>query len=71
VITTSAILDIFGGMVEIVASNPASILIVLGFFAILGGIFIPLGIGTQLLLGSLGIVMMIIGVVVHVAWLQS
>jgi hypothetical protein len=67
----SAVLDVFAGMVEVVANNPASILIVLGFFALLGGILLPLGMGVQFLLGGLGFFMLIIGIVVHVAWLQS
>jgi hypothetical protein len=67
----SGVLDVFTGMVEVVANNPASILIVLGFFGILVGLFIPLGMGAQWLIGGLGFFMMIIGIVVHVAWLQS
>jgi hypothetical protein len=67
----SEILEMFTGMVEVVASNPASILIVLGFFAILGGVFLPLGTGTQLLIGGLGLFMLIVGIIVHIAWLQS
>jgi hypothetical protein len=67
----SEILEIFGEMVKVVASNPASILIVLGFFAILTGVFLPIGIGIQILVGGLGIFMMIAGIAVHVLWLQS
>jgi hypothetical protein len=67
----SAALEIFGDMVKIVADNPASILIVLGFFAVLIGVLLPLGIGVQLLLGGLGFFMLLIGVLAHVLWLQS
>ena len=67
----SEVLDIFGEVVKVVADNPASILIVLGFFGILMGVFLPLGMGAQIFLGGLGFFMMIIGIVVHVAWIQS
>jgi hypothetical protein len=71
VISLSGIIDLFAGMVEVVANNPASILIVLGFFGILFSVFLPIGIGVQLLIGGLGFFMLIVGIVVHVAWLQS
>ena len=67
----SEVLDIFGEMVKVIADNPASILIVLGFFGILIGVILPLGIGVQMLLGGLGVFMLIIGILVHVLWLQS
>jgi hypothetical protein len=67
----SAMLELLSGMVKVIADNPASILIVLGFFALLGGLLIPFGIGVQLALGGLGFFMMIIGVIVHVTWLQN
>ena len=67
----SAVLDIFGEMVKVKAENPASILIVLGFFGILIGVFLPLGIGAQMLLGGLGFFMLIVGILVHVLWLRS
>jgi hypothetical protein len=67
----SAILETFVSMVEIIADNPASILIVLGFFAILIGVFVPIGMGVQLLLGGLGFFMLIIGILAHDSWLQS
>ncbi len=70
-ISTSSVLEIFGNMVKVIADNPASILIVLGFFAILTGLFLPIGMGDQVLLGVLGFFMLIIGIIVHVAWLNS
>lgn len=66
----SGILESFAEMVEVVADNPASILIVLGFFAILIGVFLPVGIGIQLFIGGLGFFMLIIGIIVHVAWIE-
>jgi len=71
VIAVSGVLDIFGEMCKVIADNPASILIVLGFFAILIGVLLPLGMGVQMLLGGLGFFMMIIGIAVHIAWLHS
>ena len=66
----SGVLDIFGEMVNVIADNPASILIVLGFFAVLIGVFLPLGFGVQMLMGGLGFLMLIAGILVHVLWLQ-
>ena len=56
-------------MVEVIADNPASILIVLGFFAILIATFVPLP-GIQVGLGVLGGLMMVVGVILHIMWLQ-
>jgi hypothetical protein len=67
----SNIIDIFTEMVTVVADNPASILIVLGFMGILMAVFLPMGIGAQLLIGGTGFIMLIAGIYVHVVWLQS
>lgn len=56
--------------IRIVADNPSSILIVLGFVAVLLSIFVPIGIILQFLLGILGLVMMGIGVYAHFKWLE-
>jgi hypothetical protein len=66
----STSLEIFGDMVKVVADNPASILIVLGFFGVLIGVFLPIGIGAQLLIGGTGFLMLVVGVIVHILWLQ-
>ena len=57
-------------MVEVIADNPASILIVLGFFGILIATFVPL-LGFQTIFGVLGGLMMFTGIVLHVLWLQG
>ena len=67
----SGIIEAVTGMMEVIADNPASILIVLGFVAILIGIFVPIGFGAQILAGGLGFFMLIAGIVVHVIWLQN
>lgn len=56
--------------IRIVADNPSSILIVLGFVAVLLSIFVPIGIILQFLLGVLGLAMMGIGVYAHFKWLE-
>jgi hypothetical protein len=61
-----AVTDIF----HVIADNPASILIVLGFLSILIATLVPLQIVAQIVLGGLGLFMVIIGIVVHVLWLQ-
>jgi hypothetical protein len=61
-----AVADIF----HVIADNPASILIVLGFLSILIATLIPLQIVAQIVLGGLGFFMVIVGIVVHVLWLQ-
>jgi len=66
----TGVLEIFAEMVKVVADNPASILIVLGFMGILIAVFLPIGIGAQLLIGGTGFLMLIVGIIVHVAWLQ-
>jgi len=58
-------------MTQIIADNPASILIVLGFISLLIAVFIPLSIGFQLLLGGTGALMLIAGIIVHIIWLQG
>jgi hypothetical protein len=67
----SEIIEAVTGMIQVIVDNPASILIVLGFISILLAIFIPMGIGAQLLLGGLGIVMIIGGVTLNLLWLDS
>jgi hypothetical protein len=67
----SEIIEAVTGMIEVIADNPASILIVLGFISILLAVFLPIGVGAQLLLGGLGIFMMIGGIVLNVLWVES
>ncbi len=69
-IKISSLIDIFAEMVTIIADNPASILIVLGFLGILIATLFPIGIGTQILLGGTGFAMLIAGIFVHVVWLE-
>lgn len=66
----SEIIEALTGMIEVIADNPSSILIVLGFISIMLGIFIPLGAGLQLFLGALGLGMMIIGIIANILWLE-
>lgn len=66
----SEIIEVITGMIQVIADNPASILIVLGFISIILVAFLPLGIGLQLLFGGLGLLMLIAGIVVHIIWLQ-
>lgn len=67
----SEIIEAVTGMIQVIADNPASILIVLGFISILLAIFIPIGIVAQLLLGALGVFMMICGIILNVLWVGS
>jgi uncharacterized membrane protein YphA (DoxX/SURF4 family) len=67
----SEIIEAITSMIQVIADNPASILIVLGFISIMLAIFLPLGASTQVLLGGLGFFMMVIGIIVHVLWLQN
>lgn len=67
----SEIIEAVTSMIEVIADNPASILIVLGFISIMLAIFVPIGASIQVLLGVLGFFMMIIGILVHVLWLQN
>jgi hypothetical protein len=48
----SEIIEAITSMIEVIADNPSSILIVLGFISILIAVFIPIGVATQLLLGG-------------------
>jgi len=66
----SEIIEAITGMIQVIADNPASILIVLGFLSVLMAVFLPIGIGAQLLVGGTGFLMLIVGIIVHVAWLQ-
>ena len=67
----SEIVEAIANIVQVIADNPASILIVFGFISILLAAFVPLQLGLQILFGSLGFFMLIIGILVHVIWLQS
>ena len=67
----SEIVEVIADMIQVIADNPASILIVLGFISILMAVFIPLQIGAQILLGGLGFFMLLVGIIVHAVWLQS
>jgi hypothetical protein len=67
----SEIVEAIADIVQVIADNPASILIVLGFVSILLAVFVPLQLGFQILFGGLGFFMLIIGILVHVIWLQS
>jgi len=67
----SEIIEAITGMIQVIADNPASILIVLGFLGVLMAVFLPIGIGAQLLIGGLGFLMLVAGIVVHIVWLQS
>ena len=66
----SEIVEAIADMIQVIADNPASILIVLGFISILIAVFIPLQIGAQILLGGLGFFMLLVGIIVHAVWLQ-
>jgi len=67
----SEIIGAITDMITVIADNPSSILIVLGFIAILVAVFLPIGIGAQMLIGGLGFFMLITGIAAHVLWLQS
>ena len=67
----SKIVEAIANIVQVIADNPASILIVFGFISILLAAFVPLQLGLQILFGGLGFFMLIIGILVHVIWLQS
>jgi hypothetical protein len=58
-------------MIQVIADNPASILIVLGFVSVVMAVLLPIGIGAQILFGGLGFAMIVGGVVLHVVWLGS
>jgi len=67
----SEIVEAIANIVQVIADNPASILIVFGFISILLAAFVPLQLGLQILFGGLGFFMLTIGILVHVIWLQS
>lgn len=66
----SEIVEAIASMIKVIADNPASILIVLGFISIILGVLLPLGIGAQTLLIVLGVLMMVAGIILHIIWLQ-
>jgi hypothetical protein len=70
-LSLSEIIEAIAEITQIVADNPASILIVLGFISILIAAFIPLSIGFQLLFGGVGALMLTVGIIAHFLWLQS
>ena len=61
----SEVIEALLSAIDIIADNPASILIVLGFLAILIGWAFSV-----VLLTALGLFMLITGIVVHVMWLR-
>ncbi len=67
----SEIMEAVTGMIKVIADNPASILIVLGFTSILIAIFVPMSVGAQLLMGGLGGLMMVGGIILNILWLES
>jgi len=67
----SEIVEAISDIIKIIADNPASILIVLGFLSILIAAFVPLQGSLNVLFGGLGLFMLISGIIVHVLWLQS
>jgi hypothetical protein len=67
----SQIIEAITGMIEVIADNPSSILIVLGFLAIMIAVLIPIGAGLQFLLGGVGALMLIGGIALNVLWLGS
>lgn len=66
----SEIVEVILKTIKIVADNPSSILIVLGFAAVLLAVFAPIETGLCILLGVLGLIMMAIGVYAHFKWLE-
>jgi hypothetical protein len=67
----SQIIEAVTSMIEVIADNPSSILIVLGFISLLIAIFIPIGVGAQFLLGGAGVLMIIGGIALNILWLGS
>jgi hypothetical protein len=67
----SQIIEAITGMIEVVADNPSSILIVLGFLSIMIAVFIPIGASLQFLLGGLGVLMLLGGIALNVLWLGN
>jgi len=66
----SEIVEVIFRTIKIVVDNPASILIVLGFAAVLLAIFAPIEIGLRILLGVPGLVMKAVGIYAHFKWLE-
>lgn len=62
----SEIIEALVSVIEIVADTPASILIVLGFVAILIGWAFSV-----LWILALGVFMLIMGIIVHIIWLTT
>ena len=66
----SEIVKAIADAIQIIADNPASILIVLGFIAVLLAIFVPIETSLQVFLGILGLLMIGIGIYAHFKWLE-
>lgn len=66
----SEIVEVILKTIRIVADNPSSILIVLGFVAVLLAMFVPIEVGLRILLGVLGLVMIALGIYAHFKWLE-
>jgi hypothetical protein len=66
----SEVLEAITDMIQVIADNPASILIVLGFISTVSGVIIPLEIGQQTILVGLGLLMLIAGIILHIIWLR-
>jgi hypothetical protein len=65
----SQVIEALTGMIQVIADNPASILIVLGFVAMLMAVLLPLGVGVQIFIGALGFLMLVCGIILHAVWL--
>jgi hypothetical protein len=66
----SEIVEAITGMIQVIADNPASILIVLGFISTVSGVLLPLETGAQTLLVALGFFMLAVGIILHIIWLR-
>jgi hypothetical protein len=69
VIYVSEVFEAITGMIQVIADNPASILIVLGFVAVVMAVLLPLGLGAQILFAALGVIMLFGGIILHAVWL--
>lgn len=66
----SEVIEAIAKTIRIVADNPTSILIVLGFITVLLAIFVPIETSLRIFLGILGIILMAIGIYAHFKWLE-
>lgn len=67
----SQIIQAITDAIQIIADNPASILIVLGFISVLIAIFVQIETDLRLLLGALGLFMIVLGIYAHFKWLEK